>query len=148
MKNWKKAVQILLFASALLLFGCGSEEVDQTNSDSPLPGLSQNSIENTETISIANMSGEDLETLSLNFSESSVLGQNILGEDGLKDGALFDYAPADIQSLKDTQNLRIQIIATSKRGETIDFGTIPVIEPVGMVVILDQTKDGYSMYIK
>lgn len=98
------------------------------------------------TMLILNLSGVDLYDLSLSFSES-MDQQEILGEDKLKDGSYFVYTLENMDSLKNARNLKLGVIGEDKKEE-YDFGSISVIDPSNMVLVLTRNQDGYYMYIK
>lgn len=95
---------------------------------------------------ILNLSGTNLYDLTLSFS-NGMENQEILGEDKLKDGSSFVYAIKDMESLKSAKNLKLSVIGKDKKEE-YDFGSISVIDPSNIVLVLTRNQDGYYMYIK
>lgn len=122
------------------------DKTTEGNEVAGLPGFSVGEAVESS-IDIANMSGIDFTSLTLSFSEGSIQGQNIVGEKSFKDGSMISYAISDITMLKNAKNLTLSVVGATKKGEEIDFGTISVIDPTGMVLVLKQEKKEFSMYI-
>ncbi|MDE6686589.1 MAG: hypothetical protein K2K17_04680, partial [Lachnospiraceae bacterium] len=105
-------------------------------------------------IYIANMSGKDIDVLTLIFSEGEVRGGEILGGEVLKDGELFTYAATDIKALQEATGLKLTVTATAKDGTVMAFPEVRVINPSGCTVVLSrgqstsENQAGYEVYIE
>ncbi|MDE6713386.1 MAG: hypothetical protein K2K20_06585 [Lachnospiraceae bacterium] len=105
-------------------------------------------------IYIANMSGKDIDVLTLIFSEGEVRGGEILGGKVLKDGELFTYAATDIKALQEATGLKLTVTATAKDGTVMAFPEVRVINPSGCTVVLSrgqstsENQAGYEVYIE
>ncbi|MDE6530540.1 MAG: hypothetical protein K2K96_07180 [Lachnospiraceae bacterium] len=105
-------------------------------------------------IYIANMSGKDIDVLTLIFSEGEVRGGEILGGEVLKDGELFTYAATDINALQEATGLKLTVTATAKDGTVMAFPEVRVINPSGCTVVLSrghstsENQAGYEVYIE
>ena len=119
----------------------GLETVDDSGPENGIYSASEDN-----TMLILNLSGVNLYDLTLSFSEG-MEQQEILGEDKLKDGSYFVYSLENMDSLKSAKNLKLSVVGEDKKEE-YDFGSISVIDPSNMVLVLTRDQDGYYMYIK
>ena len=105
-------------------------------------------------IYIANMSGKDIEFLTLTFSEGETAGREILNGEILMDGSLFTYMAADMNALQQASSLKLTVTATAKDETVMEFPQVRVINPSGCTVILSrgestsENQAGYEVYIE
>lgn len=98
-------------------------------------------------IYIANMSGKNITSLYLTFHVESMNEIEVLGEESLKDGSLFTYVTTDMRTLVNQANLSLTIRGVLRDGEEISFGTVNVINPSGMTLVLSTNEEGYYVYV-
>lgn len=120
------------------------EDTNNDNSTDVSTYVSENSNDN---IYIANMSGKDLTALTFTFTAGSIQNQNILGESKLNDGKMFVFTVSDMITLRNAKNLKLSATGTLRNGDEIDFGTISVVDPAGMTLVLSSDNGEYGMFI-
>lgn len=150
-----------------------SENVSENTTDSisengttglPETGVSEDSVSSiglplesgmqSNCIYIANMSGKDIEFLTLTFSEGETAGREILNGKILMDGSLFTYMAADMNALQQASSLKLTVTATAKDETVMEFPQVRVINPSGCTVILSrgestsENQAGYEVYIE
>ena len=153
--------------------GSISENVSENTTDSisengttglPETGVSEDSVSSiglplesgmqSNCIYIANMSGKDIEFLTLTFSEGETAGREILNGKILMDGSLFTYMAADMNALQQASSLKLTVTATAKDETVMEFPQVRVINPSGCTVILSrgestsENQAGYEVYIE
>ena len=153
--------------------GSISENVSENTTDSisengttglPETGVSEDSVSSiglplesgmqSNCIYIANMSGKDIEFLTLTFSEGETAGREILNGEILMDGSLFTYMAADMNALQQASSLKLTVTATAKDETVMEFPQVRVINPSGCTVILSrgestsENQAGYEVYIE
>lgn len=153
--------------------GSIAENVSENTTDSilengtmelPETGVSEDSVSSiglpsgsgiqSNCIYIANMSGKDIEFLTLTFSEGETAGREILNGEILMDGSLFTYMAADMNALQQTSGLKLTVTATAKDETVMEFPEVRVINPSGCTIILSRGKStsenqaGYEVYIE
>ena len=89
------------------------------------------------------MSGKNITSLYLTFHVESMNEIEVLGEESLKDGSLFTYVTTDMRTLVNQANLSLTIRGVLRDGEEISFGTVNVINPSGMTLVLSTNEEGY-----
>lgn len=101
------------------------------------------------TLSVSNMCGKDLKEVYVTLNAANINNVEITGGKKLKDGNKVNYVIADMDSLKNASNIILTINAVNKKGETISFGDIRVVDPTNMNIVLTiaDTESGYSMYM-
>lgn len=130
----------------------------------PATGVSEDSVSSiglplesgmqSNCIYIANMSGKDIEFLTLTFSEGETAGREILNGEILMDGSLFTYMAADMNVLQQASGLKLTVTATAKDETVMEFPQVRVINPSGCTVILSrgestsENQAGYEVYIE
>lgn len=96
----------------------------------------------------ANMSGKDLESLTITFSAGTLQGREILGEDDLPDGELFTFVIEDMLSLRNAENLTLSVNAVAADDTVMNFTEIRIIDPAQMTIVLTSGEEGYEMYVR
>lgn len=105
-------------------------------------------ISNNSGLTISNLSGLDLKEVYVSFSSCGINNLEVTQGKKLKDGNKLTYTFADMQPIRDAENVILSIDAVNKKGENVDFGDIKIIDVSNMNVILTSVDDGYKMYIK
>ena len=99
-------------------------------------------------ITIINISGKDYANIYVTFSVGSMVNMDILGLDELKDGQTYVYSVTDMSPFYSVYMTRLTVTAETKKGETIDFGEIEILDPDAMNIVLSASSTGYYMYIE
>lgn len=119
-----------------------NEEVETSENDY----LSNLAIGNT--LNVANLSGKDLKEVYASFNVGNINNVEITSGKKLKDGNQVSYVIADAESLVNASSIVLSINAVDKKGETVSFGDVRIIDACSMNVVLTNTDDGYKMYIR
>lgn len=98
-------------------------------------------------INFINICGRNIDKLYISFNAGSMVNIEVLGFEKLKDGDVFIYTVSDMETLINARSLTLSISASSGRKE-MDFGTIDIIDPTHINVVLACNKDGYYMYLE
>ena len=98
---------------------------------------------------VANLSGVDIDKLFVSMNVGNLNNTEILGFDDLYDGNSFEYSIDDIDTLKQAGIIKLKVNILTRKGASIDFGEIEVIDPTGIKLILAwNLEDGYYMYLE
>lgn len=100
------------------------------------------------TLTVSNLSGKDLKEVYATFNTGTINNVEITCGKKLKDGNKVGYVIADIESLKNASNIVLTINAVNKKGETISFGDVRIVDPSNMNIVLVSDDEGYSMYTR
>lgn len=130
-----------------------ADDSQGTLPDNAPEGIIGISVAHTNDIHIANMSGKDIASLSFTFSTDAG-ARELLGEEELKDGNLFVYTAADINTLQQATGLRLKITAFADDETVMEFPEIRVINIAGSTIVLSrgqstsENQAGYEAYIQ
>ena len=116
--------------------------------DSSKMSIESNFIHSDNSLNIYNLSGKNIKQLYITFSAGNLKSKEILGDSKLNDGKSYVYSIADMDSLKNAERLTLEINAIGKNEDDISFGTIEIIDPTNMKVVLYSDGDDYGMYLK
>lgn len=106
------------------------------------------SLVNNNKLNVANLSGRNLKDVYVSFNAGNINNLEITGDKNLNDGNKISYTIVDNDELINADNLILTVNAINKKGETISFGDVKIIDSSNMNVVLTYTDNGYQMYIK
>lgn len=119
-------------------------QVDLTPATDPVYAQDENN-----KMYVANLSGVDIDKLFVSMNVGNLNNTEILGFDDLYDGNSFEYSIDDIDTLKQAGIIKLKVNILTRKGASIDFGEIEVIDPTGIKLILAwNLEDGYYMYLE
>lgn len=98
-------------------------------------------------LTLCNISGKNFDKLYLTFSIANMTDMEILGDKSLNDGSVYEYEILDKNALKTGKKFTISIIAQSG-SQTIDFGSVDIVDPANIIIVLGNNKDGYFLTLQ
>ena len=102
----------------------------------------------SNTLNIANLSGRNLKAIYVTFSAGNLKGSEILGSNKLGDGDVYTYTIDDMDSLRNAGVIKLEITVIDKNEKDINFGSIDIVDPNNMTVVLSHKGKNYYMYQK
>ena len=100
------------------------------------------------TLNIADLSGKDLKEVYVTFNVGNINNVEITNGKKLKDGEKIKYTIADMESFKNADSIIMTLNGVDKKGDTISYGTVRIVDASNMNVVLTKSEDIYKMYIR